>query len=145
MATPFSLNLAPKLRIPAWWQAAAHAPGPEQDHQTPRATVESSIPALDEDTSTVSFERRRERLEPAVAAPRATAPPSPPQQRDAGPALLVAIWGLGFSILLARLVIGHLRVRRMAGGATALDAAADLAGCLEPGRPVRFPRARRCR
>ena len=141
VAAPATLDLAPRLRIPSWGQAAVRPAGASADHRSARPSEQPGAPGRGSDTTAVALDLGAEALEFA-AAPRTPAVPNPAQQnRNLLPALLMAIWGLGFLILFARIVIGHVRVRSMARGAAVLDAGAGFADCLMTGRPVRFLRS----
>jgi beta-lactamase regulating signal transducer with metallopeptidase domain len=139
---PVSLDLAPKLRIPAWWQPAVQpAAGAEDLYRPELATAPAAVPDArwrGNDAAPLSLNQGVNRLESLSAAPRATPPPSPAPPREIRPALLLAAWALGFAAFAARLGIGHLRVRQAALRATALDSVAELACGWQGRRPVRF-------
>ncbi|MEX2300298.1 MAG: M56 family metallopeptidase, partial [Bryobacterales bacterium] len=156
-ASPVSFDFAPKLRIPAGWPgggsstvAAASEPAVVGDAARPRAVRRQDLaerrdtagvmgldgsraPAFSISVATVSTGpgseiNNGEHVSTGVAAQRQASLPA---------ALLFAIWAVGFCVLAARLIVGHLRLRRMARAARVIDVSDDLSG-LEAGRDVRF-------
>lgn len=146
VAAPVSLDLAPKLRIPAWWRPAVHSAIVHEDYQRPEPAAQPAAATRPNEVAVVGLALVSEAPAFAAAAPRELPPSSSLPSGSLLPALLLAGWALGFVVLLARLVIGHIRVRKMARGATILDEAtldetvpgAGLAGRFETARAVRF-------
>jgi beta-lactamase regulating signal transducer with metallopeptidase domain/HEAT repeat protein len=148
VAAPVSLDLAPKLRIPAWWRPAVHSAIVNEDYQRPEPAAQPAAANRPNEVAVVGLALVSEAPAFAAAAPRDLPPSSSLPSGSLLPALLLAGWALGFIVLLARLVIGHIRVRKMARGATILDeatldetvpgASAGLAGRFETARAVRF-------
>jgi beta-lactamase regulating signal transducer with metallopeptidase domain len=150
VATPLSLNFAPKLSVAAsWWPA----PGP--------VAVESNVERFEaglqplahrgDDSRMVRMDAGPINGEPSeVQAAGLTPGPAVPASAVAESAearsaptlatLLLGAWALGCCVFVSWLLIGHLRLRKMARGARVVHGA-PAAGCEDTGSNVRFLQA----
>ena len=140
--TPLLLSVTPRLEMAAWRSPVPDAGLSSAALEAPSVTVEATGSTTLDDLRIAELDQARgavaEVEAPAVAAASRSGLPETEAASVSGRSMLLAVWVVGLTFFIARLTLGHIRLRRMARRAKEQPDLGGVTGSLDLSRAVLF-------